>query len=1084
MACFAVSTFSNVVDGLLLSKYTGELGGIWAKNSAGTGTATTSKNGDVFGLTSTTFYNQSSVAPANQNWTLQADWTYVSSVGSVRALYIRGLATAQTGYGLTYSAGAAEALIIRNVAGTQTNGGTVAFTPVLGTTYRWIISATGTAATTVTAWIYNASTGALVATIPSFADALSDITGAGSPMLFWNAVSSETTGDHFDNICAWDYQATFLSVCPFLVLTTGGTQTITVIGNGTSFVNGTTSFTASSGTVGTVTVSGQVATVSYTPNATGVITLTETTTGSNVGYFYVGQPHLTISPTYHPTNSGCTASLINNTYTTWAKTTPTITVSGPSGTPATFGTGSLFTTSLFKELWQGNFVTAGCSAGAVTFTDTNTGATGTVTLGVASTSTLPGLTATFLPSGVDLGGTPTNNSGGWVAHPIYGNGIVTAFNSLANSGAGEQVLFHANLAKTCYAAIDGPSLGMDVTVSVTISAATLTNTTIGVCAMVSATSALGITCAYNYGSGTPTLILLNGISTTNLSGTITGTVPTLTLNTDYLLTITINGTAITGTISLGGSVLATITKSAAGEEPIYTPGYAGLYYDSTGVTVPETATTGMQFGVNNFAVKSGPRCTLLNHQSGATNFPSIPFAVPTQNYLWVVSQNFIGAYNDNTKPNDLWLQQFPLNNLVQTPAIQILNNAGSDTGGAIFNQWSGSNGQASNWCGIWLPGVGSGPSGRLLTFWTYIPGACVSADAGAGAVWCGISSSSSCQIFTAYTDNEGTSWSSPVDITTALTGANVWTVKLCGPSNCVSLLPNGKIGLAFWVQNPVQYSGTFNVMGGSGSVTSSVSAVVANGAMIGFPADSSKGLYLVSGVSGISFTITPVYGGSSAPTVIAYSLPPISAEGGIAGSTYSSLFATSSAMDGSGFSVVGNMGSAVGTLSNEVQYTVMPNGNPLAIIRVASGGGSTFHFTTSTASGVGTWPTFTPASFPMATPVVTYGIGANSTQVFISGPNDASARALQTVTFSSDNGVDWNDITKPAGNYPGGTQMDTSGCMYSWLGFHPNGDVLVTRMVGAAAGTNPALQIVPLSWLGISAPVVTSFTGARMLAAS
>ncbi len=784
---------------------------------------------------------------------------------------------------------------------------------------------------------------------------------------------------------------------------------------------------------------------------------------------------ITCSPNYAPTGLANIPVVVLGVGTSWLTTAPSITASGPSGTTATISGGRAISNTEFGVM---TLVTTGCSAGTVTLTDSVSGDTCTIAL--QACATMPVTNGAIVgTTGNELSTLALANGGGWAIQGAFGVGQYLSLATVQTSaaGTGETLVYVPTADVAQYIALDGGPLGHDQVV--TLDVATLTPTDNTIVGVIGACDPLANTCIlgrYRYQSGSPAVQIyafVKGTATalalSGTSGTLVGTVPTMTASTKYTFKLTIGyasqSLAIldhTGAqvckLTTSGVTLGTTTGTA------WQPGYTGFYVN-TATAVGATTTTGWRVG--NLQATGSPRCAMVNVQSG-TNWPTIPAITATANYLMVTNENFVGGYNDNEGASDIWLWRVPISSPFSIPTRQILLNGGTGAS-SLINNYTGNPAVVQDQALTWLPGVGSGAHGRLMLIWTQM-GSSSTIIYYEQRCYPGINNATSTSMWTSYSDDEGVTWASPTDITPQVKASD-WSIIGCGPGNCLTQLQNGSLFATFWY-NKVD-TGTYEITVANGATSfffTGTGAQTPAGSFLAFTAaeDSSKTVYFQGpGITDLSPAFAGT-GGSALQAVCTSFLPNAQIQ--------SACMSTTDLTGATGWTVGGSPGLGVaGFQPNEVQHAQLGNGSIIAAQRCV--GQTVQQFAISHDNGA-TWALATPASFPLPTPVCTVGFINYFGALLYSGPNSASTRIANTLTYSRDNGVTWSATTAPSGNVPGGTLINDGGAMYSAMAIMPNGDVALHHLVGIAGGTNPALSIIPAQWLtGASTGIMYSVTG-------
>jgi hypothetical protein len=359
-----------------------------------------------------------------------------------------------------------------------------------------------------------------------------------------------------------------------------------------------------------------------------------------------------------------------------------------------------------------------------------------------------------------------------------------------------------------------------------------------------------------------------------------------------------------------------------------------------------------------------------------------------------------------------------------------------------------------------------------------------------GYCWPGINNATSASIWTAYSGDEGATWSTPVDITAQVKTGVMANATECnaGPGNCAIWLQNGKLFTTLWYATAGTVSATVSsVNNGSTTVTATGSTAAFDTgsifANITISTDSSKNVYAVTAVSGSTLTITPAFSGTSVTSGTIHAVGNYANVG-----TYWQggcvAFTTGDLTGATGWTIGGSIPGAFAGMSgpSECQAVQLPSGLIVAVQRFsATSPPNTSQFATC-SDGVGTtWTAATPASFPIPTPTCTIGLLNYGGALIFSGPNSTAAgnagRVDLTLAYSRDDAVTWSNIALPSYSVPSGSLVNDGGTMYSALAILPGGDIAVHSMFGPGGGANNCLYIIPPNWLGLPVPTPAAMMG-------
>lgn len=202
MPTFLFDTCTDTA-GTLIDAHTANTGGTWIKNTEQPGTGVISDANRMRSTSTTIGMYYCPATPATADYATQADFVPVGSPASdnYMGIWVRFTTGAvRTGYLLAYARALSRWELVRHNAGSFTILATYSATLTASTTVRLTVTGTGTTVTCIAniggtdRIIFNDTSG-------------SRITSVNKAGVFFNGTSSNTNGDHLDNIAASEVPA-------------------------------------------------------------------------------------------------------------------------------------------------------------------------------------------------------------------------------------------------------------------------------------------------------------------------------------------------------------------------------------------------------------------------------------------------------------------------------------------------------------------------------------------------------------------------------------------------------------------------------------------------------------------------------------------------------------------------------------------------------------------------------------------------------------------------------------------------------------------------------------------------------------
>ncbi len=371
-----------------------QLGGIWYVNSSNLLTRNTSSTYLTNWLTRPT-------GEAVQDESISFYFQYESATTTTVSALLR--VNSNNAYWYTFETNNSSVTFYPIVAGALGSGfsGSTGITLTNTHHYKLTLRAIGVSPTSIQLSLYDLDSASPTVSIfgSGFNDSTSALQTTGTCGLNgWDTFGGPATTQFSRLVIVHETLSMSLSPTTGLTLVP---ETITVHGVNTSWVSGTTTFSASSGTISGLAINNitQVATFTFTPGSSpGTVTISNSRDGLTAPITVSASAQFTVSPSLSTTGQTYVLTITGNGLTSWVNGTTHFSVSGGSGTPT-------LTSQSINNSTQVATATlyTGTGTGTLVISDSTDSATANVTIDALSTLVMGALSnGSPSPSGITV----------------------------------------------------------------------------------------------------------------------------------------------------------------------------------------------------------------------------------------------------------------------------------------------------------------------------------------------------------------------------------------------------------------------------------------------------------------------------------------------------------------------------------------------------------------------------------------------------------------------------------------------------------------------------------------------------------